>query len=513
MSNRWYNIDIGVLYNTTMKTTTKSLGFLAIANTPKLTSTVNGGYRKNCLLSFTLMAVLFLINFSVKAQANPGGTTLILNQFTAKSAQFDKLFNDESNNRLIFTYVKDVTVLNGVDLTPGVRVLFMDKKTGKASPAPSVLTSAKHVYMYEGKLFYKIDSTSIYSYDLKNGNSKLLLTTNSQIISFWNMSGNRILVNTRNGGDVTMPLALVTGITSRLAVYNYETGEATNISNEPNIYQVFNIGEKIVFFESGSWFNKPGVPFRANVYDPKTGRTYSRTDFNILGLNIPTSDSTFILWYNPVQGGAWRMAVVNVNQDLNGTTFNREDRLALGGFWAPPITGKGGDIDPASPSPYFMNNERVAGGNWWVQNLLTNEVNNRADDEIWATNLSTFKEVYVGKFYDQKNNRSMYGGKLLDGRFVSLDEYGFFTTKLYGETGAIKNTKITGVSVYPNPAVDGFVTIDVPANADVEVYSVTGQLTFSQKVFNSTQIPVNSGINIVKVKIDNSVQIVKIIGR
>ena len=85
-----------------MKTNTKSLGFLAIANTPKLTAAVNGGYRKkNYLLSFTL-AVLFLFNFTdVKSQTSDS-TTAMYRQFEAKSAQFDKMFNDEANNRLIF---------------------------------------------------------------------------------------------------------------------------------------------------------------------------------------------------------------------------------------------------------------------------------------------------------------------------------------------------------------------------------------------------------------------------
>ena len=445
--------------------------------------------------------------------ANPDTSIPMLRQFTAKSAQFDKMFDDKDNNRLIFTYVKDVTVLNGVDLTPGVKVLFMDKKTGNVAPAPKALTNAKHVYMYEGKLFYKLDSTDIYSYDLKTGNSKLLLTTNSQIMGFWNMSGNRILVNARNGGDVTMPIALTTGSTYRLAVYNYETGETANISNEPNIYQAFSVGEKIVFFESGYWFNKPGVSFRANVYDPATRNIYSRTDFNAIGLNIPTSDSTFILWYDPVQGGAWRMAVVNVDQDLNGATFNREDRLTLGGFWAPPVAGKGGDIDPASPSPYFMNNERVAGGDWWIQNLKTNEINNRPSDEVWAVNLSTFTSSFIGKYRDYVRDWPITEGYVIDGRFISPGTPWFYTTKLYGETGVIKNTKIVGVNVYPNPAVDGFTTVEVPSSADVEVYSVTGQLTFSQKVFNRTQIPVSSGINIVKINIGNLVQTVKVIGR
>ncbi|NUM31144.1 MAG: T9SS type A sorting domain-containing protein [Bacteroidetes bacterium] len=494
-----------------MKTNTKSLGFLAIAAKPKLLATVNScrSRRSFSLLPITLAVLFFLKSTDVNSQSGSSDTSIpMLRQFEVKSAAFDKMFN---SNLLIFTYTRDVTVLNGVNLTPGVRVLFMDKKTGQVMPAPKALTNAKHVYMYEGKLFYKLDSTSIYSYDLKNGSIKLLLATKSQIIGFWNMSNDRILVNVRNGGVVTMPLSLTSRATSRLAIYNYETGETIDISNEPNIYQAFSVGEKIVFFESGYWFNKPGVSFRANVYDPANDKVYSRTDFNAIGLNIPTSDSTFILWYDPVQGGGRRMAVVNVNQDLNGTTFNREDRLTMSGFWAPPIAGKDGDIDPASPSPYFMNNEMVTGGNWWIQNLKTNEVNNRPYDEVWAMNLSTFTTSFVGKYRDYVRDWPITEGYVIDGRFVSPGTNWFYTTKLYGETGAVKNTKIAGVSVYPNPAV-GYTTVDVPENADVEVYSVTGQLAFSQKVFNSAQIPVNSGINIVKISTGNLTQTLKVIG-
>jgi hypothetical protein len=485
--------------------------FSAIAGNAKSSASVKGR-SKFSLLSFVLVA-LFSINFiGANAQGgNPDTPTPMLRQFEARSLQFDKMFNDESNNRLILTYVKDVTVLvnKGIaqDLEPGVKVLFFDKKTADVT-VPNSLLNAKHVFMYEGKLFYILDTVNIYSYDLKTGEVKLLLTANDRIMGFWNMPGSRILVNARTGGSPTSPYALATQV-YKLSIYDYENSTITNITDLPNIYQAFSVGNKIVYLESGSWFNKPGVAFRANVYDLSTGQTYSRTDFNILCLNIPTSDSTFILWYNPTQGGAWRMANVNVNKDLVGNTFNKEDVLEVGGFWAPPIAG--GGSDPYSPSPYFMNNESVKGGSWH-KDLRTNKVSDPSFDEVWAMNLSTFNFSLVGKFKDYLRDWPVTGGYVVDGKFVSPNGSWLYTSKLYGETNAVKSVKLSGVSVYPNPAASN-TNITIPGNGSVEVYNSTSQVIFSQNFTGTISVPVNSGLNIVRVTIGTQTQIFKVLGK
>jgi hypothetical protein len=498
-----------------MKTNTNLFGFVTNVTKPRLLATVNSFSKIFSLLPITLAVLFLLKSTDVKSQGVSDSITPMFRQFEAKSAQFDKMFDDKSGDRLIFTYVKDVTVLKNKglakDLYPGTRVLFMNKQTGNVSTDP-VLLYAKHVFMYDNKLFYIKDSTRLYSYDLVTSEVKLLVTTNSRIMFFYNMTGDRVLISIRNSGSANMQEANTINVT-RLAVYNYNTGEIKNITDLPNIYQAFNIGEKIVFFESGYWFNKPGIRFRANTYDPVSEKLYSRTDFNALGLCIPTSDSTFILWYNPAEGGAYRMTVVNVNKNLVGSTFTGEDIFKLAGFWAPPVAGMNGDADPASPTVYFMNNERVVGGAWWFENLKNGIVNQRVDEEIWATNLLTFKEVYIGRFYDQLRNYPIYSGARFDDRFASFNETGFYTTKLYGETGAIKSAKIDGVKVYPNPSSNGFTTIDVPENANVEIYSVDGRMTFSQKVsFGNTEIPINSGVNVIKIEIGSNIQTVKVIG-
>ncbi len=501
-----------------MKTTTKSLGFLAIANTPKLTSTVNGGYCKLYLLSFTLMAVLFLQNFSVKAQgSNPDSTIPMVKLIDMTGSGFDRMYTDYENGRTrqIYFYHKGVTTLDGKDITPGGNVLFYDTLTKKAVIAET-LRNAKHLTKYENKLFYVLNKIDLYSYDLTTGDIKFLLKATDQIIGFSVMPEGKILVNAKSGGSSNSPYTL--GGVSRVAIFNTKDSNIENITDVANIYQVVAVGNTVVYAESAYWFNTPGTgpAFRLNIYNRTTGETYSRTDFNALGLFIKTSDSTFLITYDPVGGGASRLALVNTNKDLHDGMFEKEDVLELAMFLAPPIVGTNGLDNPMSPEKYFMNNEVVFSGEWYVKNLRTGIEVNRASDETYVMNLSTFEEDYVGKITNPWPLARFNFANRVDGRIIMFDPFKGtpYTNKVYGaSTSFVKNTKIAGVSVYPNPAVDGFVTIDVPANADVEVYSVTGQLTFSQKVFNSTQIPVNSGINIVKIKIDNSVQTVKVIGR
>lgn len=503
VSNRWYNVAIGVFF-TTMKTTTKSLGHLAIANTSKLTAVK--GYR-NFLLPFTLMVVLFFINiFSVNAQG--GEPTAMLRQFTATSKGFDKLFNDELHKMLIVTYHADVTTLDGKDLLPGTKVITVNKLTGERLTGPEVLRNAKHIFMYDNKLFYIKDTVKLYSYDLTTSENKFLLQANDRIINFYNMPGNRMLVNARTGGLISMPNAVTTGDVYRLAIYNYETGVVTNITNVPNIYQAFSVGNKVVYLESRFWFNtQTGPVFRVSVYDMYTGNTYSHTDYNVLGSANPTSDSTFVLRYEPAGGGPVVLSVVNVDKDIHDATFDAEPILEGVSLYAPPIAA--GATDPYSPILHFVNNEA---GVYYTKNLKTGQVNNRTDEEIWLMNLSTFTEKYVGTFKDALTDRPIYGGVSIDGRFVSAGSIGLLTTKLYGETESVSNITIPGVKVYPNPATTGFTSVDVPANADIEVYSALGQLTFSQRVFSNTQIPVSTGVNIVKITIGNLTQTVKVIG-
>lgn len=500
-----------------MKTITKSLGILAIANTPKLTSTVNGGYRKLYLLSFTLMAVLFLQNFSVKAQgSNPDSTIPMVKLIDMTGSGFDRMYTDyESRTRQIYFYHKGITTLNGKDITPGGNVMFYDTVARKAVIVEA-LRYAKHVTKYENKLFYVLDTVNVYSYDLTTGVVEFLLKANDQIINFSVEADGKILVNAKSEGSSSLPYAI--GSVSRVAIFNTKDSNIENITNAANVYQAVIIGNTVVYAESAYWFNTPGTgpAFRLNIYDRATGKTYSRTDFNALGLFIKTSDSTFLITYDPVGGGASRLSLVNTNKDLHDGTFDKEDVLELAMFLAPPIVGTNGLDNPMSPEKYFMNSEVVFSGEWYVKNLRTGIEVNRASDETYVMNLSTFEEKYVGKIANPWPLARFNFANRVDGRIIMFDPFKGtpYTNKVYGaSTSSVKNTKIAGLSVYPNPAVDGFVTIDVPANADVEVYSVTGQLTFSQKVFSGTQIPVNSGINIVKVKIDNSVQTVKVIGR
>jgi len=464
-------------------------------------ATVNG-YCKFFLLPFALMVVLFLTNISVKAQGNDSAKPMF-RQFQAKSEQFDKLFDDDLHDRLILTYHKDVTILDGNDMDPGVRVLFMDKSLGKPSVGPAELTNAKHIYLYENKLFFIIDFVNLYYYDLASKQARLIYQANEQIINFYNMSGNRILVNAKSGS------ASFTDPISKLSVYNYETGETVNISDMPNIYQAFSVGNKIVYFESSFWFGTSGVMWRANVYDLATGNTYSRTDFNGLGLGIPTSDSTFLFGFGPAGGGSDRLSVVNVNKDLYGSTFIKDDVFEVLGFTAPPIAG--GDKDPKSPTRYFMNNEEV-GAVVWKKNLKTNEVNTRPGDEVWSMNLSTFKLTFIGKYYDYVRNTVVDAGRIVDGRFISIGDW-MLTSQLYGTIG-IQTALLSGLSVYPNPSSKGYVTVNLPGDGQIEVYSVTGQMTFSQKVsFENTQVMILPGVNILKVTVGNQTQTFKVMGK
>ena len=466
-------------------------------------ATVNG-YCKFFLLPFALMVVLFLTNISVKAQGEDTPKAMY-RQFQAKSEQFDKLFNDDIHDRLILTYHKDVTILDGKDQDVGVRVLFMDKSLGKPEVGPAELTGAKHIYLYENKLFYIIDKVNIYYYDLASKQARLIYQANDRIINFYNMPGNRVLINALNGSpSLTEPV-------SRLSVYNYETQESVNVTDNPNIYQAFSVGNKVVYLESSFWFATSGITFRANVYDLATGKTYSRSDFNVLGSGNATSDSTFILRFEPAGGGANIWAVVNVNLDLHDATFSMFNMLEGGGLGIVPIAG--GEKDPMSSTMYFMNNEIVLDGGCYNKNLKTGFVPKRDVGEIWSMNLSKFSENYVGKFQDAITQRTIYGGYQLDNRFVSAGSDWFLTSKLYGTIG-IKNQVLHGVSVYPNPTTKGFITINTPEPASIEVYSVTGQMTFSQKAsFENTQVMILPGVNILKVTINGQTQTIKVMGK
>ena len=484
-----------------MKTNNKSLGLGTRFQNLTL-ATVNG-YGKTFLLSFT-MTVLFLINsLSVSAQGNDSAKPMY-RQFVAKG-QFDKLFNDTARNQLILTYHTDVA-LNG-NLSTGEHLVFMDKATGKASLGPKEFVDVRHIYMYDNKLFFLSKTAgqlvNINYYDLVTKQARLIYQAYGQIINFYNMSNNRILVNAMSGSTG------LTENTSRLAIVDYETQETINITDAPNIYQAFSVGNKIVYFESSFWFGTSGVMWRANVYDLTTGKTYSRTDFNGLGLGIPTSDSTFLFGFGPPAGGLNRLALVNVNSDLQGLMFNKEDLFDGLGIGVPPIVG--GNQDPKSSILYFMNNERLADGQGYNKNLKTGFVPKRDVGEIWSMNLSKFSENYVGKFQDAITQRTIYGGYQLDNRFVSAGSDWFLTSKLYGTIG-IKNQVLHGVSVYPNPTTKGFITINTPEPASIEVYSITGQVIFSQNVTGDTQIPIQPGLNILKVTIDDQTQIFKIVG-
>lgn len=490
-----------------MKTNTNHFDFVVIATKSKLLATVNSCRKILSLLPITLAVLFSLKSIDVMAQ----NATPMFSQFSASSKQFDKLFNDEKNNQLILTYHKDITVFNGQDVTPGAKIIFMNKLTGIATIGPEVMRNAKHIYMYDNKLFYIIDSVNLYSYDLTTAENKLLLVANDRIINFYNMGNSRILVNARTGGNVGGSYS-ITAPVSRLAIYDYAYNTVVNVTDLPNIYQAFSVGEKVVYFESSFWFATSGVTFRVSIFDPSNNKTYSRTDFNVLGLGIPTSDSTFLIGFNPLIGGSDRLAVVNVSKDLHDATFNKDDIFEGFGFFAPTIAGA--NKDPYSPILYFLNNEFVFDGSLRFKNLKTGKLNTKPDGEVWSINLPTFKETYLGTFKDANNN-FVYGGSFIDNRFVSVSwSRGLLTTKLYGQTQSVKNLTIPGVSIYPNPSVLSFVNVSLPEDGLIETLSVTGQTIFSQKVsFGVAQAPILPGINIVRVTIGGKTQTFKVVGQ
>lgn len=486
--------------------------FSAIADKAKSLTSVKG-LSKFFLLTFTLSA-LFLQNISsVNAQGSSTDTAIkMVKMIDMKGSGYDKLFLDYARNRQIYTYHKGVITLRGKDVAPGGNVVFYDTLTDEAVVVEA-LRNAKHVTQYENKLFYVIDKVNIYSYDLATGEVNFLLKASDQIISFQNTPDGEILVNALNGGSSNVPYAI--GSVSRVAIFDTKDSNFENITDAPNVYQAVPVGNTVVYAESAYWFGTLGTgpSFRLNIYDRTTGKTYSETNYNGLGLIIKNSDSTFLIGFGPMSGGSDRLAQVNVKRDLHDLTFNKKDLFEIVRFTVPPIVGD--KADPKSPEKNFLNNEVLFSGNWYTKNLITGVEVNRGYDETYAMDLVTFKETYIGKIFNPYPSTRFNFANRVDSRIIMVNEVSGvpYVNNLYTKptTNIVKNVVIPGVSVYPNPA-NGVTNINVPNEANVEVYSAQGQLTFSQRVFDNAQVPVNIGINIVKITLGNSTQIIKVIG-
>lgn len=419
-----------------------------------------------------------------------------------------RIINDKIHDRLIFFAHKGYSTLNGKALPSGSNVIFFDKKTGKTSFVSS-LTNAKHVYPFEGKLFFIKDSTQIWSYDLDDGATALCFTANDRIINFWNMGNDQILVNARSGGTVYIAGKTMPSNANRLAIVNYVRDTIVNITNQPYIFQAFTCGDWVVYLEGPKWFGYSGR-FRTTIYNYKTGLSCSRSDFTANFLAIPRNDSTFLMWND--YPGSTKISLVNVNSSKNvaGDTFFKDDIFDMGvGGWAPPIVGN--ELDPASPIPYFQDNIWCR-GDVEYKNLKTGQEIYPSQNEIWFWNLNTFEATYAGTFKDSANDMFIGGIENIGDRYVMFGLKGFLTTKLFRATTGIKNTQIAGLVVYPNPTT-GNVNVSMPQSGFIEAYSVTGQLTFSQKALvEDTRVPTIPGLNIIRVTIGNQTQTFRVLG-
>lgn len=462
-----------------------------------------------------MMLLLFTVAFffSVNAQY-----TKMYEQFKIMPNRFQNLFNDTVGKRLILTDHVGFKTLNNQDLLPGSNVVFFDKATGKAMLAPDPLKNAKHVYLYDNKLFYIKDSVKVFSYDLATSTVKLCAVANDRIINFWCMPNSRLLINARSGGNSTIGSGPETATATRLAIFDYEHQTVQNISDNPYIFQAFACGDWIVYQESGYWFGKKGAD-KISIQNIHTGKTFYRTDVYILYRAIPVSDSTFLMWYYPQTGGGSKIAKVNVLDVRNtGDIFYRDDVLNMGsGGWAPPVAGN--DSDPVSPIPYFIDGQ-WCNGDFPYRNIKTNEEIYPATDEIWFWDLATLRPYLAGKFVDTVTNMPIGNVFNVDNRYVTFGWLSrFITTELYGpkQTTGVSTTAIAGLSVYPNPTSDGAINLNMPRAGKIEVYSISGQLQFSQnleaggkRVQNVFTLP---GVYYIKVTIGNQVQTFKVLSQ
>jgi hypothetical protein len=127
-------------------------------------------------------------------------------------------------------------------------------------------------------------------------------------------------------------------------------------------------------------------------------------------------------------------------------------------------------------------------------------------------NVNTFDTSYFGTFVDTIMNGEITGGLKFDNRFITATDRLFYTSKLYGQTSGVNGVKISGLSVYPNPAV-GTVNVSLPKAGKIEVYSVTGALRLSQQYeAGNAQVTTLPGVNIIKVAIGNQVQTFQVLG-
>lgn len=479
-----------------MKNKNKDLSFLGGMFKSGKPTAVNGS-RIFMLLFIT---VAFFFSPVAKAQV-----TNMYPQFTIKTNSIERIISND--NVVIISSPSGFEIIDGKIQPTGTNTCFFDTVSRKALPGPDELKNSSQLWLFDSKLFYIVDSTQIWSYDLGTKNSNLCFTANDRIINFWNMPGNRLLVNARSGGTTSVGEGPVPVSTTRLSIVNYNDGSVVNITDAPYIFQAFACGEKIVYLEGPKWFGPYPGQFKTTIYDPSTGETFSRSDFIANYLSIPVSDSTFLM--RNEYAGPNIVSLVNVNDPRNipGDTFFREDILDVGvAGWAPPVIPSGNNLLWSS-IPYLPNREVQFSK---IKNLKTGVVYEAPDEEVWVYNIDDFSVKNLGGFFDPELNKPVYSVFSLGDKYCQIMNNRFVVSKLYGKTTGVKNTTIVGLSVYPNPTSDGAINLTMPSAGKIEVYSITGQLRFSQNLeaggTRVQNIAVLPGTSYIRVTIGNQSQ-------